>query len=98
FEVSATTCRPRSLRRAFAKSWVCIRVLSATTTLTKSEPIPSWDGIGPPDIQLYEPEGGIRKTLRSSIPWPRGKRRKLRQRNRPQSLYYSRECTTKLTN
>jgi hypothetical protein len=29
---------------------VCIRVLSATTILTKSEPNPSRDGIGPPDI------------------------------------------------
>src|SRR5208282_6229671 len=62
FEVSSTTCRPRSLRRAPAKSWVCIRVLSATTMLTKSEPNPSWDGIGPPHIQLYEPEGGLENT------------------------------------
>src|SRR5260370_27351187 len=49
FEAAATTCRPRSLRSASAKSWVWIRVLSATTMLTKSEPRSSSDGIEPPD-------------------------------------------------
>src|SRR5208337_5342800 len=46
FEAAATTCNPRSLRRASAKSWVWMRVPSATTILTKSEPNSSWDGIG----------------------------------------------------
>src|SRR5260370_28339917 len=48
-EAAATTCKPRSLRSASAKSWVWMRVLSATTMLTKSEPSSSRDGIEPPD-------------------------------------------------
>src|SRR6266852_4285037 len=72
FEAAATTCRPRSLRSASAKSWVWIRVLSATTMLTKSDPSSSRDGIDPPDLlgtdhlvtghRSSEPGGGkIRK-------------------------------------
>src|SRR6266851_10110214 len=63
FEAAATTCRPRSLRSASAKSWVWMRVLSATTMLTKSDPSSSRDGIDPPDLLVIghrspEPEGG----------------------------------------
>src|SRR5580658_1137709 len=64
FEAAATTCKPRSLRRASASNWVWMRVLSATTILTKSEPRSSWDGIGPPDNWLYKREGdSVRKYL-----------------------------------
>src|SRR5215813_7647210 len=48
-EAVATTCRPWSLRMASARSWVWIRVLSATRMLIKSAPCFSWDGIGSPE-------------------------------------------------
>src|ERR1035441_563590 len=58
FEAAAATCRPRSLRSASAKSWGWMRVPSATTILTKSEPNSLWDGIGSPDVWSHESDGG----------------------------------------
>src|SRR5208283_2337632 len=74
FEAAATTCRPRSLRRASAKSWVCMRVPSATTILTKSVPTDSWDDIESPDVIYFAKRTGegIKKQFVLKEIWTRG--------------------------
>src|ERR1022692_3789155 len=88
FEAAAATCRPRSLRSASAKSWVWVRVPSATTILTKSEPNFSWDGIGSPDVWSHESDGGNHSVRLNGQRPDKGLwgRKKMRQKNRPGSL------------
>src|SRR5450755_1454214 len=91
FEAAATTWRPRSLRRASARSCVWIRVLSATTILTKSEPSSSWDDIRSPDKNMVARIGRGTGKLRSleTLIWGE----KVKRKNRPESLYIGKKRT-----